>query len=306
MKPRLLIGLLSVGVALAAAGAYLVLTKAPADLLENRLGPLSDAHAHLFEDDPQFIDKLIVAMDVEGVQKTVLFGSADQDYMDNSKYVGGIWGYTDQMVLEAYNKYPNRIFPMLSGFNPQNENSVSYLREQFNTGKWKGIGEIYLIHESLPNYKTRADHPVMLQIYRVLAEFNAPIFFHHERWLQEDVDALYQVIGQNPDVKFVWLHFAHDGAYVDEIENAFNTYPNLYVVLEVGIWEFHPLELALFENYPNRFMLGTDIGCAENLVIPPDNIPYGEAISAHRRLLSQLSRTTAERMGYKNLEELMG
>lgn len=318
MNQKLLIVALAL-IALA-GGGYLVLMEALPEGASNGEETqgisISDAHAHLF-DDSQFIDELIIEMNKKQIRKTVLFGSADQDYTNNSTYVGGIRDEYNQKILEACDKYPDKLFPILSGFNPQSENSVGYVENQLNTGKWKGIGEIYMIQESLQNYKTVADHPVMLQIYQVLAEFNAPIFFHYERWMQEDVDALYEVIEQNPEVEFVWVHFAHIND-LDELENALGRYPNLYISWEGPVSQTILLEKSrghietfekyvnLFDKYPDRFMIGTDVGCMEEFLTPTLNLPYENVMAIHRELLSELSPQTAERIAYKNLEELIG
>jgi predicted TIM-barrel fold metal-dependent hydrolase len=279
---------------------------------------LIDGHAHLFQegDAAKNADRLVEEMDKANVSKAVLFGGSDQPYFNKDLYVDGIRREADLRVLEAYAKYPNRFYPMLSGFDPQNPNSIGYIEQQLSTGIWKGIGEIYLVQESLPEYKTKADNPNMINIYRVLAKYNVPIFFHYEQWSEEDVQALYRVMEQNPDVKFVWLHFANSKS-LDELENALGRHPNLYISWEGPVSQniLQSKEegniaafrgyINLFEKYPNRFMIGTDVGCLENFQVPTLNVTFEDAIEIHKKLLLELTPQTAEAIAYKNVEKLM-
>jgi len=279
---------------------------------------LIDTHFHFCSRSNaiQIADRFVEEMDKANASKTVLFGCCDQPYFDKNLYVDGIRREADEKVLEAYERHPDRFYPMLSGFDPQNPNSVEYLDQQLATGIWKGLGEIYLIQFSMLDYKTIADHPNMMKIYRVLAKYNVPIFFHYERRAQEDVDAMYNAIEQNPDVKFVWVHLGSSGR-PDEIENELARFPNLYLLWEVPIskgMKENKDFLNLLEKYSDRFMIGSDAGCTEDFSAPTDcpeppnclTSPYEDAITAHRELLSKLSPETAKKIAYKNIEDLMG
>lgn len=259
-----------------------------------------DAHAHLC--DINFIDKLIQEMDKNGVEKIVLFGSCEQDYRNKSKYVNGIRKQYNKKILEAYKRYSDRVLPILSGFDPQNNNSVDYVEEELKKGIWKGIGELYMIHESLLDYKTRADNPVMREIYKLLAKYDIPIFFHYERRNEEDVQVLLKEMKANPDVKFIWVHFAHHRD-IRELEKELTENLNMYVELEESAG-FSPAQIALFEKFPDRFLLGTDIGCFLELLTTQKH-SYLEAINMHKKLLDLLTPNTAKNLEYKNLFRLL-
>lgn len=302
MNQKLLIVAFVFILTLAGGVTYLALMKAPP---EAGGIPISDAHAHFYYGNPSYIDEWISEMDKNNVRKTVLFAGTGGSYT-------GQEDVDIQKILDAYNKYPDRTFPILSGFDPQDENSVGYLENQLSTGKWKGIGEMYMITEWLPSYKTRADHPVMLRIYGVLENYDVPIFAHYEMWEQGDADALYGVLENHPSLKFVWLHLGAGSAF--ELDNALAKYPNLYIQFDPSNFSticstpsFDSLSqeyIDLFEKYPDRFMVGTDIACGADGHI--DSAAFENVISTHRRLISQLTPTTAEKIGYKNLEGLVG
>jgi predicted TIM-barrel fold metal-dependent hydrolase len=205
-------------------------------------------------------------------------------------------------VLKAYEKYPDRFYPMLSGFDPQSPNSTEYLEQQLATGVWKGLGEIYMVQQDMLNYKTNPDHPSMIEIYKVLAKYNVPIFFHYERRDEEGVQSLFREMKANPGVKFVWVHFANFES-IEELEKELTENPNMYVELEQSL-SFSPEQINLFEKFPDRFLLGTDMGCTPDM-LTTQQTTYSEAISLHGKLLNSLRPTTAENLKYKNLERLM-
>jgi predicted TIM-barrel fold metal-dependent hydrolase len=62
----------------------------------------------------------------------------------------------------------------------------------------------------------------------------------------------------------------------------------------------NPSMRDLFEQFPDRFMIGTDIAH------PFAYSRYNDVIIAFRRLLSQLSPETARKIGYDNAERLFG
>lgn len=262
----------------------------------------TDAHAHLFDVD--YIDKLISGMDKNEVEKTVLFGNCSQEYYrSKGKYASGISKEYNEKILAAYQKYPERVLPILAGFDPQNINAIGYVDEELKKGVWKGIGEMYLIHESFLDYKTRADNPVLKEIYKLLAKYDVPMFFHYERHDEEDVRVLLQEMKNNPKVKFIWVHWAHHKD-LKELEKELTENPNMYVEME-EVLGFSPEQIKLFEKFSDRFMLGTDIGCSDDLKTT-QIYNYTEAINLHKKLLESLTPQTAENFAYKNLFRLMG
>lgn len=265
---------------------------------------ISDAHAHFYYGNPLYIDEWIVEMDKNNVRKTVLFAPGEFDV-------------DIQKILDAHTKYPDRTFPMLSGFDLQDENSISYVENQLSTGKWKGLGEIFMIRPQSV-LKTRANHPVMLQIYNLLINYDVPIFAHYEIHENEDLDALYEVLENYPNLKFIWCHLGgyvsgYEGVGAEGLDNALAKYPNLYIQFDAISFSaicltpsFDNLSqeyITLFEKYPDRFMVGTDIDMGADGHF--DSAMFENVVSTHRKLLSQLTPATAEKIGYKNLEELM-
>ncbi len=164
--------------------------------------PIIDAHAHLTGGSPSeqiaYIDKLVAEMDRLGIVKATLEGLP-------SKRTPKV----DQDILSAYNKYPDRFYPYLSGFDPQDEGAVQYVKKQLETGKWRGLGEIYLRHSDAPALNP-ADHPVMLKIYDLCAEYNVPIHIHFEPGAgiaqEQGIEEIKRALAYNPKTVFIWAH----------------------------------------------------------------------------------------------------
>lgn len=307
-KKILIISIILIGLVVLAFGGYFFKKGAIPQKISVSGIPLptvvkgfSDAHAHLF--DVRYIDSLIGAMDENGVEKTVLFGNCSQEYYGSKgRYADGIDEKYNEKILKAYEKYPERILPILAGFDPQNPNSIEYVEKEFKKGVWKGIGEMYLIHESFLDYKTRADNPVLKEIYKLLAKYDVPMLFHYERHDDEDVQVLLQEMKNNPKVKFIWLHGAHC-KNDKELEKELTENPNMYVEFEENAY-FSREQIKFFEKFADRFMLGTDIGCSNDLQTTQE-YNYTEAINLHKKLLESLTPETAENLAYKNLFRLM-
>lgn len=77
--------------------------------------------------------------------------------------------------------------------------------------------------------------------------------------------------------------------------------PNSHVTrIQENDGTINPSTRDLFEQFPDRFMIGTDIAH------PVAYSRYNDVIIAFRRLLSQLSPETARKIGYDNAERLFG
>lgn len=296
MKTKFLIG--SIILICLAVGGFFVFIR-----VEEKKILISDAHAHLYYNNPSYIDEWIIAMDKYNVRRTVLFAPGEFD-VDTQK------------ILDAHAKYPDRTYPMLGGFDLQSEDSVNYLENQLSTGKWKGIGEIFMIRPQ--SKKTLANHPVMLKVYETLIKYDVPIFVHYELHEKEDLDALYEALKAYPNLKFIWCHLAghvgdSEGLGAGELDNALAKHPNLYIQIDTMSYnaicatpscdKLSENYLSLFEKYPDRFMVGSDIDCGVDGHFDKDL--FQKVVMSHQLVLSQLTPATAKKIGYENIERLL-
>ena len=146
--------------------------------------PLIDAHQHIIPG--LSAETIILLMDQAGVQKSIL--------MANRIAGSRPLGWEDGMVLEAYEKYPQRIIPFLTtvrggrGLLPD-EAFLEYAERQLKTGKFKGLGEFMVKHFAIsvspgtiaPEVSIPADSPWMQAMMRLGVKYSVPLLIHFDR-----------------------------------------------------------------------------------------------------------------------------
>lgn len=211
-----------------------------------------------------------------------------------------------------------------------------YLKETKNkalSGRFNGMGEYIMRHYAYTLGKESGGHmdvdvpvhsPLMTELARIAASRRLPVFIHFEgepARLQEMIDFL----NSARDTKIVWAHSCGRMS-AEQIRWFLSQFPNLYCDLagmtrtqlegEYGdYWPkrtpwIHPIEdghgrlcpemLSIYEQFPTRFLIGTDVAHTQELPT------YDRRIIRFRQYLSQLAPTTARRIAYQNAEELFG
>lgn len=275
---------------LGAASAYPVVQVQTSQTL-----PIIDAHAHIWPtteaENREYVDHLIEAMDRSNVQKIALFLNARHIWQRPPTYSTE----HDQWVLAAYQRHPDRIIPMLAGFDPQDEAAVSYVKTQLETGPWQGIGELDLRNEPKQT-TTPADHPVMMQIYQLAAQYHLPVLIHYDpcygTTCSAGMEEFKRALRTNPQTTFIWAH----SCPLELME----IFANLYCEYEF------PVE-HLSGQFPDRTLVGTDIQDPNLRIYLPDHsdISYEEAIERLRQELARLNPQDAEKVAYKNAQRLL-
>lgn len=210
-----------------------------------------------------------------------------------------------------------------------------------------GFGEIatlHISHEPRHAYEwTPADHPLLLLLADIAARAGVPIDLHQDlvtadmptpaRWsgnqnpsvLRENRRALERLLAHNRAAKIVWAHAGSDplGNQTPELcREMLSRHTNLYISLRVGPSarpECTPIEqdgsvkpdwLALFQAYPDRFVLGIDqfIPGGEVRGGPlADMVKRGERVCANARtLLRGLPPPLARRLAFANAQAIYG
>jgi hypothetical protein len=190
------------------------------------------------------------------------------------------------------------------------------------------IGEALLRHWGETN--TPADDPVALQIYDLCAKHRVPITIHQDSaGYSGAYEEMERALEHAPDCVFIFHGWWMGGGHLSlrELERLILTHPNLYVEL-AGELEWSPgppwneqdflggtdRDLfantdgtiregwrQLFEKYPSRFINGFDFFTPsayklENLKL---HVDYW------RRLLGQIDQDAAEKIAYRNVEDLL-
>jgi hypothetical protein len=285
--------------------------------------PLIDAHQHIIPG--LSAESIISLMDQAGVQKSVL--------MANRIAGSRPLGWEDGMVLEAYEKYPQRIIPFLTtvrggrGLLPD-EAFLEYAERQLKTGKFKGLGEFMVKHfaisgspgTSAPEVSIPADSPWMQAMMRLGAKYSVPLLIHMET-TPESVAELDRALLANENTKVIWAHqnpvkmgggpdahYARQGD-PEQIAALLSKHPNLFAYISVGYETrfFQPRDRQLpqswrnlYERYNDRFVVGLDL--ATSVMWEKGYLPRVRVI---RGWLSQLTSNTAKKIASENIERIL-
>jgi len=214
-----------------------------------------------------------------------------------------------------------RFHPFICGFNPTDRNAIDHVRRMFEwyPDFWEGIGEILTRHDDLTaltyGEQARANHLALDPVYDFAAEEDLPVWVHSDVssvWV-EDPLYLYEMeeaVKNHPKTRFVWAHAGISRRVVvptllQELRRMLKAYPNLWVDLS---WVVYPMDVApggipdkkwvaLVENFPGRFMIGTDkIGHFED---------YEETISQYYVFFDALSPETARLVARENFLSIL-
>lgn len=207
---------------------------------------------------------------------------------------------TDVIIVDAVKELPEeqrkRFHPFLTGFNPVDKNADQHIERmlEMNPGFWQGIGEIFTRHDSLTALTSgdipRANNEALDRVYKLAAKHDLPVMLHSNITSQRERKPLYlpeleEAVKAHPKTRFIWAHAGTSAEIhrhqkklkflLPEVERLLKTYPNLYIDLSWTMLEPYlidsnkkpdPKWVALVEEYPDRFLLGSDVvGKFDNL-----------------------------------------
>jgi predicted TIM-barrel fold metal-dependent hydrolase len=243
------------------------------------------------------IEALLKAMDRCGVEQTFICGMPlvkkwHQDdprkplyYLHNDSRA--YWySLTDVIVARAVLSLPEkdrkRFHPFICGFNGTDRNAVDHVRRMLKwyPDFWAGIGEVMARHDDLTaltyGETPRADHVALDPIYELAAENDLPVGVHSNIgsvWLREPIyiHEMENAVKRHPETRFIWNHAGISRrikvpTITKELRRMLRTYENLWVDISWVVFEDYvapqgkpsPEWVALIEEFPDRFMFGTD------------------------------------------------
>jgi hypothetical protein len=307
----------------------LTLLPATALLGQPYQGPIVDAHGHLGASFNW--ETMVQAMDSNNVtQRTVM-----ARYYPGPEGQRDLPG-SDEDAVRLAARYPGRFFPLIGMQRPlltgshkwqspdrEVEQLIEETERKLASGKFFGIGEFIVRHWSYSRGPhAEQDNPIYSTFTRRMstlpARFEVPMVVHMEGY-PELVGDLSRLLAEYANARFVWAHnCGRSKAAV--IRDMLARHPNLFCDLagmtNVGTtgygtgWprmeEFtalieqdgilFPNMKSLYEEFPDRFMLGMDVAHA------PGNNPqnYSRRVNRFRDLLGQLKPETARRFAETN------
>lgn len=264
---------LAVALLLAAATA---LPAAAAEL------PIFDAHVHYSHDAWANLPPkdAIALLRQAGIKRAVVSSSGDDG--------------TQRLVAEA----PELVIPSLRPYRNRGEISTwvrddtvaAFLEERLKHSRYAAIGEFHL-------YGADADLPVPRRMIALARQYKLVLHAH------SDVDAIERIYRQDPQARVLWAHSGFDAP--DKVREMLRKHRNLWCDLafrnEHGANGRIPPEWkALFTEFPDRFMVGTD-------TFTPERWHYiGPHATWSRAWLADLPAPVAEKIAWRNGEALFG
>lgn len=259
--------------------ACLLLSLVPLSPLAAEL-PIFDAHVHYSHDAWANLPPpdAIAILRKAGLKRALVSSSGDEG--------------TQRLVQAA----PDLVIPSLRPYRTRSDVSTwvrdetvaTFLEERLGKSRYAAIGEFHL-------YGADADLPVPTRMI-ALARTHKLVLHAHS-----DVDAIERIFRQDPGARVLWAHSGFDRP--DTVRAMLKKHRNLWCDLafrsEHGGGGKVPAEWrALFNEFPDRFMVGTD-------TFTPERWHYiVEHANWSRAWLADLPPALAEKIGWRNGEAL--
>ncbi|MBI1743739.1 amidohydrolase family protein [Candidatus Acetothermia bacterium] len=274
----------------------------PAGVGPSYTGSLLDAHSHLtMSISPPDLLSLFRKADLSGI---VLFGDAatllslqkqNSDFVFPFAQPGGRDSHTGQLTATT----------------------LELIKQQFDTGVMRGVGELSLRAGANPNMPLNAipaDDPIALQIYDLAASRKVPVTVHVEFEYSAELE---RALDHNRNATIIWAHMGDGQPTL--IREMLKKHANLYVDISARnpyMQRGRPIQdqsltntdgslksdwESVFEEFADRILYGTDIGGAGGQFLDVDQL-----VSYYRSVLGQLTTQTAEKIGYKNVQKFLG
>ena len=220
---------------------------------------------------------LLDAMDKYGVGKTLLMGSSW--FTITLQESAGFTRYDEinEDILAVAKAYPSR-FEAWPTINPRDDKKLEKfisLHQRGSTGLKLYVGHGF-VKQSDKRYMFHTmalDDPSLLPVYQYCQDNFIPIMFH----VQLDAklgpgiaDEFVAVLTKFADLKVICPHYMLSSSSPQRLREFLESFPNLYSDISYGHDDFIKSGLnrihkdperfrALFRDYPNRFMWGTDL-----------------------------------------------
>ncbi len=242
--------------------------------------PIFDAHLHYSHD---AWDKLpppdaIAILRQAGLKRALVSSSGDAG--------------TQRLLAEA----PDLIVPSLRPYRTRGEISTwvrddsvaAFLEERLKNARYAAIGEFHL-------YGTDADLAVPRRMVALARQHKLVLHAH------SDADAIERLFRQDPQARVLWAHSGFEPP--EKVAELLRRHKNLWADLafrsEHGSGGKLPPEWrALFTEFPERFMVGTDTFTPERWFYVVEHANWSRA------WLAELPPPLAERIAWRSAEAL--
>lgn len=246
--------------------------------------PIFDAHLHYSHDAWERLPpkEAVALMRQAGLKRAMVSSSSDEG---------------TQKLFEAA---PDLVLPVLRPYRTRGEigtwfkdpTVIAHMEARLKQYRYVALGEYHI-------YGADADLPVMRRVVQLAREYK--LFLHSH----SDADAIDRQFLQDPAARILWAHSGFDTP--EKVREMLRKHKNLWCDLafrsdhaNVGssAGKVDPAWRAVFLEFPDRFMVGTD-------TFTPERWYYvGEHARWSREWLADLPRDVAERIAFRNGEAL--
>ena len=243
--------------------------------------PLFDAHIHYSHDAWELVPpkQAVAILRKSGLKGALVSSSNDEG--------------TQKLIAEA----PDLIVAELRPYRTRADISTwvrdplvaRYMEERLAKYRYVGIGEFHL-------YGEEAELAVPRRMVALARERNLVLHAH------SDVDAIGRLFRQWPEARVLWAHSGFDRP--EGVREMLRRHPRLWSDLafrgdHATQGKVDPAWRDAFLEFPERFMIGTD-------TFTPERWHYIEGHASYSRgWLADLPPTVAERIGWRNAEQLL-
>jgi hypothetical protein len=293
-------------------------------------------HFLSFVQETDGMPKFLKAMDDTGVTESVVIGMPvvkqwDEGdakrptyYLDNDSRT--YWySATDFLVARAVLDLPKdqqaRLHPFICGINSADRNAVDHVERMLALypNFWQGIGEVFLRHDELTaltyGETPRGTSDAFSRLLDLGAARNLPVLVHSDigaAWLEKPdfLDEIEAAVRAHPKTRVIWAHAGISRRIVipnhtEILRRMLAQYSNLTIDLS---WVIFDQEIApggvldrkwpaLIEEYPGRFVIGSDtVGFFAQ---------YKPTLQRYYVLLDALKPATARKVAHDNFLALL-
>ncbi len=243
--------------------------------------PIADAHVHYSHDSvdltpPERVIELMRSANL----KLALVSSSD----DNGTQL--LSALAPDLIVPGLRPYRRR-GELQTWF--RDADALAYVEDLLAKNRYASIGEFHL-------YGADADLEIPRRIVELAVEHNLLLHAH------SDAEAVIRLLAQNDTVKVLWAHagFEEPEGIADLLRQSDRVWADLAFRSDVGSGgQLSEQWQALFTEFPDRIMLGTDTYTPERMYYLPEH-----AASA-RVWLASLDAVLAEQIAWKNAFDLL-
>src|SRR5882672_9457550 len=242
--------------------------------------PIFDAHLHYSHDawDLVPVEQAIAILRKSGLKRALISSAGDEGQQ------------------RLYRAAPDLVIPVLRPYRSRGETGtwfkdesvVSYLEKKLKETRYAAIGEYHI-------YGADVDLPVPRRMIELARKHG--LFLHSH----SDADAIDRQFKQWPQARILWAHSGFDRP--ERVAEMLRKHKNLWCDLAFrtdhgALGKVDPAWRAVFLEFPERFMVGTDSYTPERWHYIPEHAEWS------RQWLADLPRDVAERIAWKNGESL--